>query len=133
MLSKHTWLLFFLFCFVFFERCFFYWSYIFLAFPKQSGKPLCWLLLWAEVKSWWLTTTELGSQFIQKWLNESTIIFQCPLKNRFHVGVHLFSNKSHMTSEFYNNKKVAHKMQLSFPCEMAFGIPRNSKDFPRNS
>ena len=35
------------------------------------------------------------------------------LKNRFHVAVHLFSNRSQMTSKCGKNKKVAHKAQPS--------------------
>ena len=31
------------------------------------------------------------------------------LKNRFHVAVHLFSNRSQMTSKCGKNKKVAHE------------------------
>ena len=31
------------------------------------------------------------------------------LTNRFHVAVHLFSNRSQMTSKCGKNKKVAHK------------------------
>ena len=65
------------------------------------------------MNSWWQATSELGNQFIEKYLNKSTIIFHHLLKNRFHVAMHLFSNRSHMMSEYGKNKKVAHKMQLS--------------------
>ena len=35
------------------------------------------------------------------------------LTNRFQVAVHLFSNRSQMTSKCGKNKKVAHKVQPS--------------------
>ena len=35
------------------------------------------------------------------------------LTNRFQVAMHLFSNRSQMTSKFVENKKVAHEAQLS--------------------
>ena len=35
------------------------------------------------------------------------------LTNRFHVAVHLFSNRSQMTSKCGKNKKVVHEAQLS--------------------
>ena len=35
------------------------------------------------------------------------------LTNRFHVAVHLFSNRSQMTSKCDKNKKVAHEAQRS--------------------
>ena len=35
------------------------------------------------------------------------------LTNRFHVAVHLFSNRSQMTSKCGKNKKVAHKLQMN--------------------
>ena len=35
------------------------------------------------------------------------------LTNRFQVAVHLFSNRSQMTSKCGKNKKVAHEAQLS--------------------
>ena len=35
------------------------------------------------------------------------------LTNRFHVAVHLFSNRSQITSKYCKNKKVAHEAQPS--------------------
>ena len=35
------------------------------------------------------------------------------LTNRFHVAVHLFNNRSQMTSKCGKNKKVAHEAHLS--------------------
>ena len=53
-------------------------------------------------------------------LKETNYFFCQPLKNRlfyltnrFHVAVHLFSNRSQMTSKCGKNKKVAHKAQPS--------------------
>ena len=37
------------------------------------------------------------------------------LTNRFHVAVHLFSNRSQMTSKCGKNKKVAHKAIANTP------------------
>ena len=53
------------------------------------------------------------------------------VKNRFHVAVLLFSNRSQMTSKCGKNKKVAHEAQPSVsliflphfdvPCEQTHG------------
>ena len=84
-----------------------------LSLPQQSGKPFCCCVMFlGKVNSWWLTTSKLGNQFTQKHLKKSTIIFHCLFKYRFHVAVHLFSNSSHVMSEYGKNKKVAHKMWL---------------------
>ena len=78
------------------------------------------------MSSWQQATSELGDQFIQKYLNKSTIIFHHLLKNRFHVAMHLFSNRSHVMSEYGKNKKVAHKMQLSL-LQTVMKTEQNSK------
>ena len=46
------------------------------------------------------------------------------LTNRFHVTLHLFSNRSHVTSECGKKKEVAHKMQLSLMQLSAIEIER---------
>ena len=64
------------------------------------------MMLLVEVNSWWLTTSVLDNQFIQKDLNKSIV----HLTGRFHFAVHLFSNRSHAMSEYGKNKKMAHEM-----------------------
>ena len=43
--------------------------------------------------------------------NANAVYIYVYLTNRFHVAVHLFSNRSQMTSKCGKNKKVAHEVQ----------------------
>ena len=45
------------------------------------------------------------------------------LKNRFHVAVRLFSNRSQMTSKCGKNKKVAHEATAESVTDVAGNLP----------
>ena len=54
----------------------------------------------------------IASQLFIIYVNDAVLML-ISLTNRFHVAVHLFSNRSQMTSKCGKNKKVAHEAQPS--------------------
>ena len=53
------------------------------------------------------------------------------LTNRFHVAVHLFSNRSEMTSKCAKNKKVAHEAIAQCVTDVLYHILTSSVIFYR--